>query len=111
MRRGTTLLAVACLAALMLAVASAQAATSCQQMRSWVRSGGSASGLLVVDTESGQTICANAPGSARVLASNTKLFTTAAALSQLGPETRLPTRVFADGSLNPNGVLRGSLYL
>ena len=51
MRRGTTLLAVACLAALMLAVASAQAATSCQQMRSWVRSGGSASGLLVVDTE------------------------------------------------------------
>ena len=111
MRRGTTLLAVACLAALMLAVASAQAATSCQQMRSWVRSGGSASGLLVVDTESGQTICANAPGRPRVLASNTKLFTTAAALSQLGPETRLPTRVFADGSLNPNGVLRGSLYL
>jgi len=111
MRRGTILLLAACLAALLLAVASAQAATSCQQMRSWLGSGGSANGLLVVDTASGQTICASAPERQRVLASNTKLFTTAAALSQLGPQTRIPTRIFADGSLDPNGVLRGSLYL
>jgi serine-type D-Ala-D-Ala carboxypeptidase/endopeptidase (penicillin-binding protein 4) len=111
MRRGTILLLAACLVALLLAVASAQAATSCQQMRSWLGSGGSANGLLVVDTASGQTICASAPERQRVLASNTKLFTTAAALSQLGPQTRIPTRIFADGSLDPNGVLRGSLYL
>ena len=40
-----------------------------------------------------------------------KLFTTATALAQLGPETRIPTRVFADGSLDADGVLHGNLYL
>jgi serine-type D-Ala-D-Ala carboxypeptidase/endopeptidase (penicillin-binding protein 4) len=111
MRRGQILLVAACLAVFLLAVASASAAASCQQMRGWVKQGGAASGLLVVDAETGATVCASAPGRPRSLASNTKLFTTAAALSRLGPEMRIPTRVFADGSLDPSGVLRGSLYL
>lgn len=113
MKRVPILLLAACLAALLLLAASAQAgAPSCSQMRSWLRQGGGgASGLLVVDSESGKAVCASAPGRARSLASNTKLFTTATALSQLGPEARIPTRVFADGSLGPDGVLRGSLYL
>lgn len=44
-------------------------------------------------------------------ASNMKLFTTAAALSKLGPEYRIPTKVFRDGPVDAKGVLHGSLYL
>jgi serine-type D-Ala-D-Ala carboxypeptidase/endopeptidase (penicillin-binding protein 4) len=111
MRRGLIVLVAACLAALFLA-GGADAASPCQQMRAWLRQGGgAASGLLVVDAGSGRAVCASAPERQRSLASNTKLFTTAAVLSELGPETRIPTRVFADGSLDANGVLHGNLYL
>jgi D-alanyl-D-alanine carboxypeptidase/D-alanyl-D-alanine-endopeptidase (penicillin-binding protein 4) len=81
-------------------------------MRAWLRQGGgSASGLLVVDAESGKTACAAAPGRQRLLASNMKLFTTATVLSQLGPETRVLTKVFRDGKIDADGVLHGNLYL
>ena len=40
-----------------------------------------------------------------------KLFTTSTALSRLGPDYRIPTRVFSEGRLDSNGVLHGSLYL
>jgi D-alanyl-D-alanine carboxypeptidase/D-alanyl-D-alanine-endopeptidase (penicillin-binding protein 4) len=81
-------------------------------MRAWLRQGGgSASGLMVVDAESGKTVCAAAPGRPRFLASNMKLFTTATVLSQLGPDTRVATKVFRDGKIDAQGVLHGSLYL
>jgi D-alanyl-D-alanine carboxypeptidase/D-alanyl-D-alanine-endopeptidase (penicillin-binding protein 4) len=81
-------------------------------MRSWLRQGGgSASGLLVVDAETGKPVCAAAPGRQRPLASNMKLFTTSTVLSRLGPETRIPTKVFRDGKIDSHGVLHGSLYL
>lgn len=90
----------------------AQASTSCDQMRAWLhQGGGSASGLLVVDTGTDEVLCASAPGRSRPLASNMKLFTTAAALSKLGPEYRIPTKVFRDGPVDAKGVLHGSLYL
>ncbi len=73
--------------------------------------GGSASGLLVVDADTGQRVCARAPRRQRPLASNMKIFTTAAALGRLGPESRIPTRVLSGGTLEPDGVLRGDLYL
>jgi D-alanyl-D-alanine carboxypeptidase/D-alanyl-D-alanine-endopeptidase (penicillin-binding protein 4) len=73
--------------------------------------GGAASGLLVVEAESGDVVCARAPGRQRPLASNMKLFTTATALSRLDPDSRIPTKVFADGSLDSGGILHGSLYL
>jgi D-alanyl-D-alanine carboxypeptidase/D-alanyl-D-alanine-endopeptidase (penicillin-binding protein 4) len=76
-----------------------------------VDGGGGASGLLVLDADTGKTVCARAPGRQRPLASNMKLFTTATALGRLGPEFRIPTRVLADGTLEPSGVLRGDLYL
>jgi serine-type D-Ala-D-Ala carboxypeptidase/endopeptidase (penicillin-binding protein 4) len=95
-----------------LLVGGAQASGSCDQMRSWLRQGGgSASGLLVVDAESEQVLCASAPSRPRPLASNMKLFTTATALSKLGPDYRIPTKVFRDGKVDANGVLHGSLYL
>jgi serine-type D-Ala-D-Ala carboxypeptidase/endopeptidase (penicillin-binding protein 4) len=47
----------------------------------------------------------------RILASNTKLFTTTAALARFGPEGTLSTAVLGDGELDTEGVFRGSLYL
>jgi serine-type D-Ala-D-Ala carboxypeptidase/endopeptidase (penicillin-binding protein 4) len=96
----------------LLLAGAAQASGSCDQMRAWLRQGGgSASGLLVVDTGTDQVLCASAPGRSRPLASNMKLFTTATALSKLGPDYRIPTKVFRDGRVDAQGVLHGSLYL
>ncbi len=75
------------------------------------RGGGPASGLIVVESESRDVVCARAPGRRRPLASNMKLFTTATTLSRLGPQTRIPTKVFGDGQIDAGGVLHGSLYL
>ena len=85
MRRISILLAAAC-AAMFLLAANAQANAVCDQMRGLLtRGGGSASGLIVVEAESGDVVCARAAGTPRLLASNMKLFTTATALSRLGP--------------------------
>lgn len=112
MKRILLPLLVASAGLFLLLAGSAQAAVGCDQMRAWLgQGGGSASGLLVVDAESGKTICAKAPGRPRLLASNMKLFTTATALSRLGPDTRIPTKVFRDGRIDADGVLHGSLYL
>lgn len=43
-------------------------------------------------------------------ASNAKLYTSAAALDQLGPEFRYETNLYADGPI-VNGVLNGNLYI
>jgi len=75
------------------------------------RGGGAPSGLLVVEAESGDVVCAKAAGNPRSLASNMKLFTTATALSRFGPQSRIPTKVLSDGRLDSGGILHGSLYL
>ena len=95
-----------------LLAGSAQASAVCDQMRGLLtRGGGSASGLIVVEAESGDVVCARAAGTPRMLASNMKLFTTATALSRLGPQSRIATKVLSDGKLDSGGVLHGSLYL
>jgi D-alanyl-D-alanine carboxypeptidase/D-alanyl-D-alanine-endopeptidase (penicillin-binding protein 4) len=112
MRRGAIALFAAIAALLLLSASAAQAASTCDQMRGWLhQGGGSASGLLVVEAESGKVVCASAPGRQRSLASNMKLFTTSTVLSRLGPETQIPTKVFRDGKVDADGVLHGSLYL
>ena len=111
-KRSATLLLVLSAGLFLLLASAAQASRSCDQMRAWLhQGGGSASGLLVVDAESEQVLCASAPGQSRPLASNMKLFTTAAALSKLGPEHQIATKVFRDGRVDADGVLHGSLYL
>jgi D-alanyl-D-alanine carboxypeptidase/D-alanyl-D-alanine-endopeptidase (penicillin-binding protein 4) len=111
MRRGAILSAAACAAVFLLA-GSAHASAVCDQMRGLLTSGGGgASGLVVVEAESGDVVCAKAPGTSRSLASNMKLFTTATALARLGPESRIATKVLSDGRLDSGGILHGSLYL
>lgn len=112
MRRSAIALFAGIVVLLLLFAGAAQAASTCDQMRAWLhQGGGSASGLLVVEAESGNVVCASAPARQRSLASNMKLFTTSTVLSRLGPETRIPTKVFRDGKIDANGVLHGSLYL
>lgn len=110
--RRASLLAVATCAAFTLLVGSAHASQACDRMKAMLsRGGGGASGLLVVEAESGDVVCAQAASRPLPLASNMKLFTTATALSRLGAKARIPTKVFAEGKLDAGGVLHGSLYL
>jgi serine-type D-Ala-D-Ala carboxypeptidase/endopeptidase (penicillin-binding protein 4) len=91
---------------------TAAAASPCAQMKSWLKAGGGASsGLLVVDSETEEVVCSSGATKQLPLASNTKLFTTSAALAKLGEETTLATKVYTDGQVDANGVLHGSLYL
>src|SRR5512140_362487 len=46
-----------------------------------------------------------------VLASTTKLFTTAAALDRLGPDYEFRTTLLQDGELRPDGTLAGHLVV
>jgi D-alanyl-D-alanine carboxypeptidase/D-alanyl-D-alanine-endopeptidase (penicillin-binding protein 4) len=112
MRKPLLAALAACLGLLLALAGPASAADSCAQMKSWLNAGGgSSSGLLVVDAESGEVVCAQDADTPRPLASNTKLFTTSAALSLLGPETRIATKLMTDGTVDSHGVLHGSLYL
>jgi D-alanyl-D-alanine carboxypeptidase/D-alanyl-D-alanine-endopeptidase (penicillin-binding protein 4) len=107
------LLSAAALAlALPLAASAAPKPGICAEMRHrLVRGGGGASGLFVIDAETGRAVCARAPRRQRPLASNMKLFTTSTAISRFGARYRIATRLLTDGRLDRDGVLHGSLYL
>jgi serine-type D-Ala-D-Ala carboxypeptidase/endopeptidase (penicillin-binding protein 4) len=109
---GGSLAALAACLGLLLALAGpAAAANPCAQMKSWLSAGGGASsGLLVVNAETEEVVCAAGATKQLPLASNTKLFTTSAALAKLGPTSTIPTKVLTDGTIEA-GVLHGSLYL
>lgn len=76
---------------------------------------GGSSGAWVYDTEAGNSplLFSDDASTPRIPASNQKLFTTAAFLSELGPQTRLETRAFATGELGgPRGsTLGGDLVI
>jgi D-alanyl-D-alanine carboxypeptidase/D-alanyl-D-alanine-endopeptidase (penicillin-binding protein 4) len=112
MRRAVTVLVAACVLLLLVAQGAQAAGPACAKMQTWLhRGGGSASGLIVLDAETGRVVCASAPDRQRPLASNMKLFTSGTVLSRLGPEKRLETKLFGDGRLTADGVYHGSLYL
>jgi serine-type D-Ala-D-Ala carboxypeptidase/endopeptidase (penicillin-binding protein 4) len=111
MRRAPIVL-IAVFAAVLLLAGTARGSAACERMQSWLRQGGgSTSGLIVVEAESGKIVCASSPETQRPLASNMKLFTTATVLSRLGPKTRIPTELMGDGRLDEEGVYHGSLFL
>jgi serine-type D-Ala-D-Ala carboxypeptidase/endopeptidase (penicillin-binding protein 4) len=114
--RKTLLPALAACLGLLLALAgpaaAASTASSCAQMKAWLKAGGGASsGLMVVNAETEEVVCAANAEAPLPLASNTKLFTTSTALAKIGPTTRIPTKLLTDGTIDENGVLHGSLYL
>jgi D-alanyl-D-alanine carboxypeptidase/D-alanyl-D-alanine-endopeptidase (penicillin-binding protein 4) len=76
-----------------------------------MRAAGPYSGAMVVDASTGKTLFAWKSGTSRVLASNTKLFTTATALARFGVDARFSTEVLSDVAANADGVLPGDLWL
>ncbi|MFK4267183.1 D-alanyl-D-alanine carboxypeptidase/D-alanyl-D-alanine endopeptidase [Streptomyces milbemycinicus] len=71
---------------------------------------GGAAGVVVADADSGAVLYQHHPDDRLMPASNTKLFTSAAAMGLLGPDYTYRTDVLTDGS-RQGRVLRGDLYL
>jgi len=67
-------------------------------------------GLLIVDAESGETLYQQNADRYFVPASNLKLFTTALALTKLGPDFRFHTTLETSGTIS-DGILRGNVTL
>jgi len=68
-------------------------------------------GIDVTDLETGTVIYALNPAQLFLPASNTKLFTTAAALAIAGPDYRFRTTVEAERKIDSNGRLQGDLVI
>jgi serine-type D-Ala-D-Ala carboxypeptidase/endopeptidase (penicillin-binding protein 4) len=107
--RRIALIALAALAAAP-ATAAAQDALVKNLTRN-MRAAGAHSGAYVVNLTDGETVFRWREKRSRILASNTKLFTTAAALARFGTEGTLGTEVHGVGELDEQGVYRGDLYL
>src|SRR5436305_9779633 len=99
----------AALAAAVLAPAgAAQARTIGAQLASQMRGAGHSAGAYVFDATTGQVLFSSNATTPRILASNTKLFTSSAILAKLGPDATFPTEIERDGSSDPtSGVFNG----
>jgi serine-type D-Ala-D-Ala carboxypeptidase/endopeptidase (penicillin-binding protein 4) len=106
-----TAVAAAFATAIATPVASADERGLSTRLAGAIARAGSWSGAYVVNVTSGRPVFAWRHTTPRILASNTKLFTTAAALARFGTEGTLATEVRGDGGLRERGVYRGNLYL
>src|ERR1700749_1591344 len=68
-------------------------------------------GIDVIDEETGATLYLENPDQLFLPASNTKLFTTAAALAIAGPDYRFHTTVETQGTIDDHGRLQGDLVI
>jgi serine-type D-Ala-D-Ala carboxypeptidase/endopeptidase (penicillin-binding protein 4) len=105
---------LALIVVILLAAAPASAAAQdalVKNLTRQMRAAGAHSGAYVVNLSQGETVFSWRERRARILASNTKLFTTAAALARFGTEGTLGTEVRGVGELEEDGVWRGDLYL
>jgi D-alanyl-D-alanine carboxypeptidase/D-alanyl-D-alanine-endopeptidase (penicillin-binding protein 4) len=64
-----------------------------------------------MDAETDETLFSRKPTSRRILASNTKLFTSAAALGRHGADASFATTLVGTGTLRPDGTWDGNLFL
>jgi D-alanyl-D-alanine carboxypeptidase/D-alanyl-D-alanine-endopeptidase (penicillin-binding protein 4) len=90
---------------------AASAAGLASALKRQMRAAGAYSGALVVDASSGKRLFCWKSAVPRVLASNTKLFTTATALDRFGVDGTFSTEVLADTPINADGVLPGDVWL
>lgn len=68
-------------------------------------------GVLIVDPAADQVLYARNPEVLRIPASNTKLFTTAAAMEALGEDHPVGVEVWGDSAIDGGGVVAGELRL
>lgn len=110
---------IACAAGAAVTVAFAAPAASAQsgsedELRATIAAqmaqGPTAAGAYVVDLSDGHVVFDDRGGEQRLSASVIKLYTTSTALMQLGPRTRLSTRVYGTGRRH-GATWNGDLYL
>ncbi len=65
----------------------------------------------VISLENGKVIASYQPNLAITSASTTKLFSTASAFELLGAQHRPSTRIYIDGKINEDGILKGNLFI
>lgn len=118
-RRTTNWLATAATAAAVSALAGAPAAAVAQgtpedQLRATLAAqmaqGGATSGAYVVDLSDGHVVFEDRSNEKRLSASVTKLYTTSTALIELGPRSRLATRIYGTGRRDGRRW-KGDIYL
>jgi len=68
-------------------------------------------GIKVVNLSNGKTVFERNEDSSFIPASNTKLYTGAAAMQILGKDYRFKTRLAYRGEISPDGTLNGDLYI
>jgi D-alanyl-D-alanine carboxypeptidase/D-alanyl-D-alanine-endopeptidase (penicillin-binding protein 4) len=102
---------VALTAALALVSPAGASASLSSSLGRQMRGAGAYSSAYVADARTGAPLFAWKASTPRILASNTKLFTTAAALDRFGADGRFETEVVTDGQINDLGVLTGDLWL
>ena len=68
-------------------------------------------GIMAVSLTRGDTLFAYNAGTPLLPASTMKMLTTAVALERLGPKYQFSTDVLYDGTLDPDGTIRGNVYL
>jgi len=76
-----------------------------------IHAAGPLSGTYVIDATAGRALYGSRATQRRILASNTKLWTSGAALARYGPKSALATAVLGTGTLAQNGVFSGNLFL
>jgi D-alanyl-D-alanine carboxypeptidase/D-alanyl-D-alanine-endopeptidase (penicillin-binding protein 4) len=111
--RRLALLVIALLVLLPATAAAQDEATMVKRLARYMRAAGPYSGAYVADVSGAKprAVFRWRRTTPRILASNTKLFTTSAALARFGVEGTLGTEVLGTGELDAAGVFRGSLYL
>jgi D-alanyl-D-alanine carboxypeptidase/D-alanyl-D-alanine-endopeptidase (penicillin-binding protein 4) len=93
------------------AQAQSEAALKAGLRAAW-RGAASSSGAYVLNATKGTVLFQSRASTARVLASNTKLFTTSAILAKLGSSGTLPTDLESSAEADPaTGILKGDIYL
>lgn len=111
MARSSALAVLGALLLALLAAAPAAAGPLGRSLDAALGRGGPHSGALVVDAESGRTLFSRRARVGRIPASVEKLWTTTAALRELGPDARFRTQARATGPLGDRGTLHGDLWL
>jgi serine-type D-Ala-D-Ala carboxypeptidase/endopeptidase (penicillin-binding protein 4) len=111
--RRASLLVIALLAVLPATAAAQDESMIVKRLARYMRAAGPYSGAYVVDVsgERPRAIFRWRQKTPRILASNTKLFTTTAALARFGVQGTLGTEVLGTGELDTEGVFSGSIYL
>lgn len=111
--RRLALLLVALLALLPATAAAQNEPLLVKRLTRQMRLAGAHAGAYVarVDLDGARPVFRWREDTPRILASNTKLFTTSAALARFGREGTLGTEVLGRGELDVEGVYRGNLYL